>query len=168
MKIAITGHTRGIGLGIKHYFESQGHEVTGFSKSNGFNISSPTMREKIVSLCKDYDIFVNNAYSTDGSQFSLLKKIHSAWAGQDKTIINISSRFTSNKDLYCIHKRTLDDYCNENVYQKPLLINIKPGLTDTDRVRNLHGDRMSVEDVIKIIDWTLNYPLKIHSVSFGK
>ena len=168
MKIAITGASRGIGLGIKQYFESKGHEVTGFSKSAGFNISSPVIREKIVSICKDYDIFVNNAYSTDGSQFSLLKKIYAAWQGQDKTIINISSRFTTNKDLYCIHKRTLDDFCNENVYQNPSIINIKPGLVDTDRVRNIQGDKMDVDDVVKIIDWTLNHPLKIHSVSFGK
>jgi hypothetical protein len=168
MKIAVTGASRGIGLSIKQYFESEGHEVIDFSRSTGFNISSPVIREKIVSICKDYDIFVNNAYSTDGSQFSLLKKIHTAWQGQDKIIINISSRFTTNKDLYCIHKRTLDDFCNENVYQNPFIINIKPGLVDTDRVRNITGEKMVAENVVQIIAWALQNPLKIHSISFGK
>lgn len=168
MKVAITGDTRGIGLGIKEYFLSKNYEVLGFSRSQGYDISNPFIREKIAKLSNDCDIFVNNAYTSEGSQFSLLKKIHNHWKDQNKIIVNISSRFTANKDLYCIHKRTLDDYCNENVYQMPFIINIKPGLTDTDRVKNIHNPKMNVKEVVDILDWTLNSPLKIHSISFGK
>lgn len=168
MKIAITGHTRGIGLGIKEHFESQGHEILGFSKSNGFDISSPFAREKIAKLCNDANIFVNNAYSNDGSQLSLLKKIHYLWKDQNKIIINISSRFTNGRDLYNVHKKTMDDFCADNVYNNPFILNIKPGLTDTDRVKNINNPKMNTKEIVDIIDWALKQPIKIHSISFGK
>ena len=59
MKIAITGHTKGIGKAC-HDLLSEDHEVTGFSRSNGYDINDP---ESIFSSAKDSDVFINNAYS---------------------------------------------------------------------------------------------------------
>lgn len=169
MKIAITGHTKGIGLGIKEYFESKGHCVIGFSKSTGFDISYPSIREKIINLSEDCDIFVNNAYCNfNDSQISLLKKIYQHWENTDKTIINISSRYTEGNNLYNIHKRRLDDFCAENVYHNPRIINLKPGLVNTERASNIKNPKMEIKDVIDVLDWVLSQNLKIHSVSFGK
>lgn len=168
MKVAITGHTRGIGLGIKNYFENKGYEVLGFSKSNGFDISNTIVREKIVKLAIDCDIFVNNAYTPDGSQFSVLKKIHSAWQGQDKKIINISTRYTNKDELYCIRKRQMDDFCQEHTFHLPYILNLKPGAVDTDRMQSHTGPKMSVEEVVKMMDWALEQNPRIYSITFGK
>lgn len=168
MKVIVTGHTRGIGLALYNYFISQNYDVTGVSKSTGYNISSPLIREKIIRLSKDADIFVNNAYSNDGSQFSLLKKMHQLWEGTDKKIINISTRYTNGKDVYCIHKKYMDDFCAEQVYNKPFVLNIKPGLTDTDRVKNINNVKMNTDQVVQIVDWALKQNLLIHSICFAK
>ena len=61
MKIAITGHSKGIG---KACFDvlSKDHEVIGFSRSNGFNINQP---RKIFIASINCDVFINNAYIMD-------------------------------------------------------------------------------------------------------
>jgi NADP-dependent 3-hydroxy acid dehydrogenase YdfG len=38
MKIAITGHTAGIGQAIAKQYQSQGHKIVGISRRNGHNI----------------------------------------------------------------------------------------------------------------------------------
>ena len=38
MKIAITGHSAGIGQALSKVYESKGHEVVGLSRRNGNNI----------------------------------------------------------------------------------------------------------------------------------
>ena len=38
MKIAITGHTAGIGRSLATSYHSRGHEIVGLSKRNGDNI----------------------------------------------------------------------------------------------------------------------------------
>jgi len=168
MKAIITGHTRGIGLALYNYFLNQNYDVIGASRSNGYNISIPLDREKILHLAKDADVFVNNAYSNDGSQFSLLKKIHQLWKGTNKKIINISTRYTNGKDIYCIHKKYIDDFCAEQVYNKPFILNVKPGLTDTDRVKNINNAKMDTDQLVDIIDWALKQNLLIHSICFAK
>jgi NADP-dependent 3-hydroxy acid dehydrogenase YdfG len=60
--IAVTGHTSGLGKGVYDYFKSLGYNVKGFSKDNGFNISSKENVDRIVELTKDCDLFFNNAY----------------------------------------------------------------------------------------------------------
>ena len=38
MKVAITGHTNGIGLGLYNYFVDRGHQLVEFSRSNGYTM----------------------------------------------------------------------------------------------------------------------------------
>ena len=56
MKIAITGHTKGIGKACADVFSE--HEVIGFSRSNGFDIQAI---EPILDSSNDCDVFINNA-----------------------------------------------------------------------------------------------------------
>jgi NADP-dependent 3-hydroxy acid dehydrogenase YdfG len=56
MKVAVTGHTSGIGKAI---YEKYQPNSVGFSRSNGFDITKDI--KKILKACKDCDIFVNNA-----------------------------------------------------------------------------------------------------------
>ena len=75
MKIAITGHTSGIGIGILEYYSGE-HEVIGFSLENGYNIND---YNRILEETKDCDIFINNAYShyTQSEIVSEWAKVHS-------------------------------------------------------------------------------------------
>lgn len=75
MKIAITGHSSGIGKGLYDFF-SKDHEVIGFSKDNGYDIEKFS---DILDQSINCDIFINNAYS-----YYKQSEIIKAWAEQHK------------------------------------------------------------------------------------
>ena len=163
MKIIVTGHTRGLGKGIYDYF-SKDNEVVGFSKSNGFDITDSGCRTQIVNASEDADIFVNNAHANgDYAQLHLLKDIYELWKHQDKIIINIGSIRSTFVDSsykfqeYFHVKKELDLFCTQNQHKSryPYIINLRPGLIDTDRTRNEQGKKMNVQDVIVVLDFIL-------------
>jgi hypothetical protein len=167
MKIAITGHTQGLGQAFLNHFQS--HTVIGFSRSNGYDIVSPADRNKILDEIKDFDIFINNAYNNyDDSQLQLLIDVYNIWKGTDKIIINISSRYTNGTEKYCKDKEQQDLFCRSKEFTLPYIINLKPGLIDTARVQHLQGDRLAVTDVVAVLNFVLTNDFKIHSVTFGK
>lgn len=76
MKIAITGHTSGLGEELFKTFSNLRHSVTGFSRTTGFNINSLEDRRRILDQIEDYDVFINNAYSNfNNSQLFMLKEV---------------------------------------------------------------------------------------------
>jgi len=167
MKIAITGHTRGIGQALFKYFES--YSVIGFSRSNGYNISNPADRNNILEQLTDVDIFVNNAYNNfDDSQLTLLTSVYNLWQNTDKIIVNISSRYTTGSEKYCKDKEQQDIFCKSKEFTLPHIINLKPGLVDTSRVKHLEGKRLSVNEVVSVLDFALNSSYKIHTITFGQ
>jgi hypothetical protein len=91
MKIAITGHSAGIGQALAKVYESQGHEIIGLSRRNGYNIRSiPKVAEKI----EPCDLFINNA-QVGFAQTELLYAVYKLWQGMpNKKIINISTMMT--------------------------------------------------------------------------
>ena len=137
MKIIVTGHKRGIGRSIFQYFDKPFNEVIGFSLSDGYDISTTKTRTDILNELIDADIFVNNVYNRDNSQLILLQQVFKLWNDLDKTIINISSRYTNGDEQYCKNKKNQDEYCEKNVYRLPRIINLKPGMVDTDRVKDV-------------------------------
>jgi hypothetical protein len=161
MKIAITGYTSGIGKALFEYFVS--YSPIGFSRSNGYDINHVEDRKKIVNQSIDCDIFINNAYS-DGtnSQLYLLQELHDIWKGKDKLIINISSRITdfvlppsSQERLYQTHKKDQDTFCLGKI-KNPQIFNLKLGMVDTPRVSTYNHNKLTVEDVVKIISFVLD------------
>ena len=60
MKIAITGHTAGIGKALTNQYVNQGHEIVGLSKREGNNIRNIP---KICDQIEPCDMFINNAQS---------------------------------------------------------------------------------------------------------
>ena len=176
MKVAITGHTRGIGKSIWEYFISKGNYCIGYSRTNGYNILNDIVKQKIVAESKDSDIFVNNACSyTDHSQLTILKNIWEEWKDcPEKIIINISSEAGDLVDnpsyphkAYAIQKHQQDEFCRTHT-SGPWIINLKPGLVDTDSVRGRLGSKMSPEVFKKILEVILDSKedFKIRTVTF--
>lgn len=101
-KIAITGHTRGFGKYMfRHLFED-GHEVLGFSKSTGYDITNKKHRESIIEQAEEFDIFINCAQARF-AQTELLYNLFDKWDTQKKMIINIGSNardFTNKNQPY--------------------------------------------------------------------
>ena len=98
MKVAITGHTYGIGFAIAQWLTARGHEVIGFSRANGYDITDDAILDKIVEEVKDLDLFFNNA-TWEFQQTKLLFKLHASWENQQKTIVNIGAAYTQRWDF---------------------------------------------------------------------
>jgi len=109
-KVAITGHTKGLGKYIAEMFDYSNWNVTGFSRTNGYNIE--TDYETIADTIKGYDLFVNNAYA-DGYQLDLLELTY----GRVENIIVMGSVASDWPDpampIYSEHKRQLEHRCRE-------------------------------------------------------
>lgn len=171
MKIAITGNTKGIGKAISDYF-SNDHEVLGFSRSSGYDISDDSVRKNILEQVVDADIFINNACPTDLSQLQMLHEICSLWKNTNKMVINISSRdTTSHVHEYGLLKNMLDTYADSFLFNKKLhVLNLKPGFVNsTDTVDHEHKN-MNADDVIAVLDFCIRQRknFKVQSICFGK
>ena len=113
MKIAITGHSAGIGQELSKVYSEFGHEIVGLSKRDGHNIRNTF---KIADLIEPCDVFVNNAQA-GYAQTELLFEIAQRWAGKQKHIIVISTQMTQDPtsvlpgldmDHYRLQKVTLE------------------------------------------------------------
>tara|TARA_B100001113_G_C21031496_1_gene588185 strand:+ start:34 stop:543 length:510 start_codon:yes stop_codon:yes gene_type:complete len=90
MKIAITGHKRGIGKAFAESLASRGHDIVGISRSDGENIRRVAHTASLIEPC---DLFINNAIS-QYAQTELLFEVWHRWH-EDKEahhIWNISTR----------------------------------------------------------------------------
>jgi NAD(P)-dependent dehydrogenase (short-subunit alcohol dehydrogenase family) len=89
MKIAITGHTAGIGKAFTKILESRGHKIVGISRRTGENIRRT---EHVANMIKPCDMFINNAQAAY-AQTELLYAVWQHWQGkEDKYIWNISTQ----------------------------------------------------------------------------
>jgi NAD(P)-dependent dehydrogenase (short-subunit alcohol dehydrogenase family) len=135
MKIAITGHSAGIGQALANVYLAQGNEVVGLSRRNGYNIRSIP---KLVSMIEPCDIFINNA-QVGFAQTELLFAVYKSWAGkQGKKIINVSTMLTSSPisclpglDMteYYVQKKALEEAITQlrHFQNWPKLCLVKPG-----------------------------------------
>jgi hypothetical protein len=160
MKVAITGHTNGIGYGLYNFFNPN---VKGFSRANGYDINSFNDRSKIIAESADCDIFINNAHSNFGQMYMLLDLFRN-WKNLDKTIINIGSRITeinlpdNRHDLlnYQAEKIILKQMSNQLQGYKCKVIYKSFGYVGTDTIKSKYphfttNDYISVEEAVKII-----------------
>jgi nucleoside-diphosphate-sugar epimerase len=92
MKIAITGHTAGIGKAFTKILETRGHEIVGISRRTGDNIRRIEHTASLIELC---DMFINNA-QTSYAQTELLYAVWRRWQGkEEKYIWNISTQMVA-------------------------------------------------------------------------
>ena len=171
-KVAVTGHTNGIGEGIYLYFSNMGYDVKGFSRSNGYDLNEQETLDRIVVETSDYDIFVNNAFNelTGFSQVQLLHKLFPSWKDKEGWIINISSiasDYISGRqvpDPYCITKVALDEYAKQLSWLLPRvnIVTIRPGRVDTQLIKKIPGRKLRVSDIVNTIDWIISQPEDVH------
>ena len=88
MKIAITGHKRGIGQQFAEQLRDKGHEIVGISRSDGENIRRTVHTASLIEPC---DMFINNAISFY-AQTELLFEVWHRWQDTNKIIWNISTK----------------------------------------------------------------------------
>lgn len=136
MKIAITGHSAGIGQALAQQYQNRGHEIVGLSRRNGHNIRSVP---KIADQIEPCDLFVNNAQA-GYAQTELLFEMHRRWIGTDKTIIVISTMMTQDPvsvlpglDEYRTQKIALEQAVTQlkHLSKKPKIILVRPGAVAT-------------------------------------
>ena len=80
MRIAITGHTAGIGQAFSQYLAARGHQIQGLSRREGHNIRNIP---KIVEQILPCDMWINNAQA-GYAQAELLHRVVEVW-GDDPT-----------------------------------------------------------------------------------
>lgn len=120
MKIAITGHTAGIGQALAEAF--YGDEIVGLSRRTGYNIkNTPKVADQIESC----DLFISNAQA-GFAQTELLFEMHRRWAGLNKKIWVVSTMMTQQPvstiegmDEYRIQKISLELAAHQLRYATP-------------------------------------------------
>ena len=142
MKIAITGHSAGIGQALANSYQSRGHNIVGLSKRHGDNIRNII---KIAQKIESCDMWINNAQ--DGfAQTELLFEMARRWQGTRKHIMVISTMMTQqpssslpglDMDLYRVQKVALEESLRQ-IRNRHLRINltlVRPGnvATSTDK-----------------------------------
>ena len=103
MKIAITGHTAGIGRALADAYE--GHEIVGLSRRDGNNIRNIP---KICDQIEPCDMFINNAQA-GFAQTELLFEMARRWTGTNKHIIVIST-IMAQDPMSCLPGLDMDAY----------------------------------------------------------
>jgi NADP-dependent 3-hydroxy acid dehydrogenase YdfG len=164
VKVAITGHTSGIGLAIADAFRARGAEIVGLSPSTGGDLAQH--RDRIVEAAANCDLFVNNRHQNDDdTQLQLLFRLAKAWQGQDKTIINLGSRaadrHVGGADPDAVYMRALDAACQQlfnRADQRPRVVNIRPDAVDPESAGDGQGPRLSPQDIARVVMWVIDQP----------
>ena len=148
-RVAITGHTKGIGQQIWNRLEDRGIELKGFSKSTGYNLQRVSTCKKVVQEVVEWnaDVFINNAYVPD-NQVRLLYLLYEHWENKPRLIVNLSATssdsitnfsqmgYNENWTPYVSDKARLDFASLQlaNMYKKGKcrVSLVKPGFVDTD------------------------------------
>lgn len=150
MKVAITGHTKGIGKAFSEVFP----DYIGFSRSNGYDITNPEIRTRIIQESMDCQIFVNNAQQ-EFAQTELLMDLWDKWKFRPKIIVNIGSRSSDYLDSsythyrYALQKKTLENaslYMSKGKYVCKVTY-VKAGYVDTDSVTNVQDKKIDARDL---------------------
>ena len=180
MKVAVTGHTRGVGKAIYDYFQAEGHEVLGFSRSNGYDLTDDSRKNAALTEILNCDIFVNNAFVSFKDPIhhksylpvEMLFEVHKEWMNnKNKKIIVMGSLASSMVGTigyeyggYQIHKYAIDRACwlltQSSVY--PYIHLLKPGRIDTDLARNRAGPKLDTSDIVKVVKFCLDNSKKIY------
>jgi NADP-dependent 3-hydroxy acid dehydrogenase YdfG len=110
MKIAITGHSAGIGAALSQAYKEHGHDIVGLSQRDGNNIRNTA---KICDQIEPCDVFVNNAQA-GYAQTELLFEMAQRWTNSGKHIIVISTMMAQDP-VSCLPGLDMDHYRMQKV-----------------------------------------------------
>jgi len=181
-KIAVIGHTRGIGKAIADLYRRKKYEVVGLSRSTGYDLA--TDQEKIVSKIVDCEFIVINAFAGKG-QYDLLKKIYSEYHHHYKKVVVITSTsgtpqgkdediLSADYNDYCWHKEYLIQYVNdlqEELFNKPLSVyDVCPDVVDTDMIKGMWEGlpKLKTKEVADAVRYCLEAPFNINKIVIQK
>ena len=164
MKIAITGHTQGLGAEFKKAYEELGHEVSGFSRSNGYDLRDWSRMQKMLDQITEHDMFINVA-KPDFVQTTILYELWKRWKNQQRIIVNISSGITyapicpkdlfndPNMDAYRTAKVSLNEASAQLSFRSfwPKIVLVNPV--------HLYGNPISSEEQTKLTNWVKTFLL---------
>jgi nucleoside-diphosphate-sugar epimerase len=177
MKIAITGHTAGIGQALAKIYQGLGNEIVGLSKREGWNIRNVP---KICDQVEPCDMFINNAQA-GYAQTELLLEMAQRWSGTNKHIVVISTMMTQSPitplpglemDHYRIQKLALEETVKQ-LRNKQLGIKItivRPGniATSPDKTVPPAADvDVWANTLVSIFDLAYQNNMRIPDISLG-
>jgi hypothetical protein len=179
MKIAITGHTAGIGKTFAEQLGQRGHAIVGISRREGENIRRVPHTASLIEPC---DLFINNA-QTGYAQTELLYEIWARWQGKEKYIWNISTMMTEQPvnsrpdgqddivmSQYRNQKLALEEASRQLRFKKrwPWISVIRPGGVATqDRFDNTNKANVDVWVKSVIDTFSHNDNIYISEISVG-
>lgn len=125
-KVAVTGHTSGIGKAIYDHY-SNICEVVGYDLSNGYNLSTDV--NIVLSESRTCDLFINNVWA---QQFDVAQKWGKLHKNHNYTLVNIGSSV--------IDPAVLDQLLNKYP-ELELYVHAKKLLNHTSTMINVESSR---------------------------
>ena len=191
MKIAITGHTHGIGKEFDEQLSKRDHEIIGISRKDGENIRRVP---HTASLIEPADLFINNAQS-NYAQTELLYEVWRRWSNwlpdgkgyseipPNKWIWNISTMMTESPtnctpdgqddikmSQYRNQKLALEEASKQLQHKSnwPKISIIRPGGVATQETQDNSGKANVTVWVKSVIDtFTHNENIHVSELSIG-
>jgi len=181
-KIAIIGHTKGIGKAIADMYKKKKYQVIGMSSSNGYDLQFSQI--EIMEQLDDCQLIVLNAYVGRG-QMNLLKRIYGKFVFEDKKVAVITSTsgtpIGADEDLsnaeykdYCDNKKNLIEYIEElqqELINKPLSVyDICPDVVDTDMTKGLWQDlpKLKAVEVAEAVRYCFESTFNVNKIVMQK
>jgi short-subunit dehydrogenase len=181
-KIAIIGHTKGIGKAIADLYRKKNYTVVGLSSSNGYDLQCSQV--EIMEQLDDCQLIVLNAYVGRG-QMTLLKRIYGKFVFKDKKVAVITSTSGTpigmDEDLqnteytdYCENKKNLIDYIEElqqELLNKPLSVyDVCPDVVDTDMTKGLWEDlpKLRANEVAEAVRYCFESTFNVNKIVMQK
>ena len=181
-KIAIVGHTRGIGKAIADLYRKKNYTVVGLSSSNGYDLHCSQV--EIMEQLDDCQLIVLNAYVGKG-QMNLLKRIYGKFVFENKKVVAITS--TSGTPIgedeefldpeyveYCKNKKTLIEYIEQlqqELLNKPLSVyDVCPDVVDTVMTKGLWEDlpKLKAEEVAEAVRYCFESTFNVNKIVVQK
>ena len=181
-KIAIMGHTRGIGKAIADLYRKKNYTVVGLSSSNGYDLQCSQV--EIMEQLDDCELIVLNAYVGRG-QMNLLKRIYGRFVFEDKKVVVITStsgtpagedeEFLDPEYVeYCKNKKTLIEYIEQlqqELLNKPLSVyDVCPDVVDTDMTKGLWEDlpKLKADEVAEAVRYCFDSTFNVNKIVIQK
>ena len=185
-KIAVIGHTKGIGKAICDLYKKKKYDVVGMSKSNGFDIIHD--QDKILDNIQDCGLVVLNAHA-DRGQLNLLKKIYGrhSFDKMKVAVITSTSGIEEEPDYnqfqvwdkfqyvqYCEIKKELIEYISElqdELLSRPLSVyDVCPDVVDTDMTKGVWENlpKLTAEEVAEAVRYCFESTFNVNKIVIQK